>query len=140
MISAMVIFFSLYAFLEGEREAKYFHFRWKHEDEKIKDEHLKFTIQRSIVALFATGCGCIFWSWFGLLTLPCMALMFPFFHDGAYYLYRNKIDESVYKKGWWDNTTSSSAKISITPVLRTVFMVVGITSGITCDILFTLFL
>ena len=140
MITPVIILFMIYASLEGEREADYFHFRWKHADEKIKDEHLRFTLQRALVALLSTGCACLQWGWFGLLLLPLIALIFPFFHDGAYYMKRHILDETVYKKGWSDNTTSSTAKISITPKLRLGLMIIGSILSIAADILLFVFL
>ena len=51
MITAVTILFCTWAALEGRREADYFHFRWKDPMTRVADEHLMFTIQRSIVAM-----------------------------------------------------------------------------------------
>lgn len=139
MISPVVILFAGYAFMEGEREADYFHFRWFKEDQEVPDEHVRFMLQRILVALLATGCACLQWGWFGLLLLPLIALVFPFMHDGSYYMKRHELDETVYKKGWWDNTTSSSAKMSIGPKLRTAMFAVGLALSAAADALLFVF-
>lgn len=136
MITVLTIVFIIYAFMEGEREADYFHFRWFKEEQVVKDEHIRFMLQRSIVAIIAVGCSYLQLRWFGLILLPALAFVFPFFHDGAYYRKRNVLDNSIYKKGWMDNTTSSSAKISIGPVLRSVFAGIGISISIVADVMF----
>ena len=138
MISISIILFIIYSYFEGVREADYFHFRWKHENEIVKDEHLKFTIQRSVVAILGTISSTILLGWFGLLFIPCAALVFTFLHDGAYYKRRNMLDSTVYKNKWFDQTSSSSAKISLTPVVRTILFILGISSAIVIDLLLLL--
>lgn len=135
MITTTLILFIIYSYLEGVREADYFHFRWKHENEVVADEHLKFTLQRTVVAILGAISSTILWGWFGLLFIPCAALVFTFIHDGSYYKRRNTLDSTVYKKKWYDQTSSSSAKISLTPVIRTVLFILGVSSSIVIDLL-----
>lgn len=137
MITLTLLLFSLFSVFEGVREAQYFHFRWKHPMEYVKDEHLPFTLLRSIVAIYATVIPILLAKWYAVFTIICFASVFPFFHDGAYYWTRHKLDKTVYNKKWMDQTTSSSAKISLSPWIRLGLMIFGYVIAIGLDILFT---
>jgi hypothetical protein len=54
---------------------------------------------------------------------------FPFFHDGMYYLTRKKID-GIYKKGWFDQSSTSTAKSDklhlFDPIPRTILCVLSL--------------
>ena len=135
MITAVTILFCVWAALEGRREADYFHFRWKEPMTKVDDEHLMFTIQRSIVVIFTTlACtlGMGFWGLLGFIPLP---LVFSFFHNGYYYVRRNQLDNNIYQKGWWDQSTTTTAKVSFGPVARTALAAIGVALAIAGDVL-----
>jgi hypothetical protein len=53
----------------------------------------------------------------------CMALSSPFWHDGFYYSKRNDLDRNMYKKRFFDQSTSSTALLTkfCTPILRTLY-------------------
>lgn len=53
--------------------------------------------------------------------LSCVCLSFPFFHDGFYYLGRKWIDEAYY--GFFDMTTTSTAKTSFDPPQRVILFI-----------------
>lgn len=102
---------------------------------RVEDEHLMFTIQRSMVAIFATvACtlGMGLWGLLGFIPLP---LVFSFFHNGYYYVRRNQLDDSIYQKGWWDQSTTTTAKVSFGPVVRTVLAAIGVALAIAGDVL-----
>jgi len=135
MITPITVIFCAWAALEGRREADYFHFRWKDPMTRVEDEHLMFTIQRSMVTIFATlACtlGMGLWGLLGFIPLP---LVFSFFHNGYYYVRRNQLDDSIYQKGWWDQSTTTTAKVSFGPVVRTVLAAIGMALAIAGDIL-----
>lgn len=140
MITAVTILFCTWAALEGRREADYFHFRWKDPMTKVDDEHLMFTIQRSIVAIFAAlACTLVFgiWGLFGFVPLP---LVFSFFHNGYYYIRRNRLNSEIYQLGWWDQSTTTTAQVSFGPVSRTVLAAIGVAAAIAGDVCFYLLL
>lgn len=55
-------------------------------------------------------------------------IIFPFFHDGQYYLNRNNLS-GIYPRRWFDHSTSSTAISTkvLTPLVRTLFAVAGFT-------------
>ena len=59
----------------------------------------------------------------------CYVFIFPFFHDGMYYLRRNKLNRANYPKKWFAQSVTSTAKLTkfFTPIVRTVFAILGIT-------------
>ena len=98
-----------YAYIEGKREAHYYHFRKGNDG----DLHGWFTVQRGIL-LAALLTPIFFIDWFtGLMVFVALPLQFPEFHDGMYYHTRNKLNRNVYIKGWCSNHNTSTAKISI---------------------------
>jgi len=133
MITALIyLLWILYAIYEGKREALYFSFKMKaavNLKQGLKtDEHITFSIQRSLVVGFAL-IAC-FHDWLNLsIMFFALAACFPFFHDGMYYVTRQKLDR-LYKKGWFDQSTTSVAKSDklklFYPVQRTVLAVVSL--------------
>lgn len=53
----------------------------------------------------------------------CLGAMFPFLHDGMYYVWRNRIQPGLYPKKWFDQSTTSTA-------LSTKYMTPAVRSGI----------
>lgn len=109
LVYLLWISFSIY---EGKREAFYFSYKMKASlqlQQTFKlDEHAMFTVTRSFVAALV-----LIASYNGILDciiiLLSLGLCFPFFHDGMYYVTRHKLD-NIYKKGWFDQSTTSTAK------------------------------
>ena len=89
------------------------------------DEHSMFTVQRSFVAaIISVGC---YTDWLNcLFIVVALACCFPFFHDGMYYVTRQKLD-GIYKKGWFDQSATSTAKSDklhlFGPTSRTLFAI-----------------
>jgi hypothetical protein len=117
------LYLSLFTFnslLEGVREGYYWHFKPK--DPFVKtNEHALFSLQRLI--LWSTMLFVV--NWVSVLAIICM---FPFLHDGAYYTTRNYLDKTVYPKRFFDESTTSTAKLTrvFTPVVRVLCALAGI--------------
>jgi len=54
-----------------------------------------------------------------------LALLFSFFHNGVYFMTRNKLDSKIYPKGFWDDSTSSTAKLDLNVKSRIILAVIG---------------
>jgi len=100
-----IAFASISGILEGDYWSRVSHgFRTK-----TGHEHTLWTILRFIIASIL-----VFWLYQdygtnGLLGYLTFACMFPFFHDGYYYMRRNDLD-GVYPLRFKDKSTTSTAK------------------------------
>ena len=94
------------------------------------NEHVPLTVQRIFLGILILTCGLFGFqtSWQALASsLP----MFFFFHDGMIYLTRNSIRDNVYKKRWFDESTTSSAKSSsMSANWRIILFIIGVLSTI----------
>jgi hypothetical protein len=134
MISLLIFgLWVLYATMEGMREAYYYSMKLKavistQKSSAFTKEHTMFTIQRAI-ALGIAAAGLISLGIAGAL-LVIGACCFPFFHDGAYYVTRHKLD-GIYPDGWFSQSTTSTAvsdKLHLFgPVSRSIFLVLALT-------------
>lgn len=134
IIAISLIVWILYALLEGQREAWYFHVKYKNLNSfvyaRIPDEHATFNLQRSFmaIALIFADCYPVAELTYGLMlyviiTGLSFTAIFPFFHDGIYYYRRNKLDESQFPKKWADYSHTSSAKINLDFLDRVLFSI-----------------
>lgn len=122
----------LYACIDGFTEAFYWHFKIRSNYvDKVIDLHPFFATQRimfagilSILSNFIYFDSILSTSLF----FTALGLSFSFFHNGCYYLTRNRLDKNVYKKGWFDFSTTSTAKLTkiMTPINRTIMFLVSI--------------
>ena len=93
---------------------------------QFKDLHPYFFIKRAIVGstfAFIMSEGKLL-QWF--LTMICLGLIFPFFHNGFYYSTRHKIDSTKYELGFRDMSTTSIANINFTFFWRTFCLITGL--------------
>lgn len=107
--------------MEGVAEAYYFHFKYSSRAVyRGVDEHKFFMLYRCMILGLA---ACTVLPWNFLAALP---LLFSFFHNGAYYTMRNKLKPNIYPKKWWDESNTTTAKFSFSPITRTLFAVAGV--------------
>lgn len=116
----IIILWILYACLEAVREAYYYHLNCISDKPIEKNLHSLFTVQRSVVLLILLFPFHIDVDFF-VLTGACFCV-FPFFHDGAFYYMRNKLNPLIYPARWFAQSTTSTAKSTkfMTPVNRTI--------------------
>jgi hypothetical protein len=53
-------------------------------------------------------------------------LVFPFFHDGAYYTTRDILNKGSYPKLWIDQSDLTDARLSFSFPLRAIFLVAAL--------------
>ena len=138
MILLLLISF-LWAYLEGKREAKYFHYKWiLPNPTKVKDEHFDFTLQRSLYVIMSSLlAGFIFKYWLaGAILFISIALTFSFFHNGSYYKKRNELNENVYLFRWRDESTTTTANFSFSYKSRLIQFIIGVVLSLGFDLLF----
>lgn len=122
----LILVWHLYALLEGVREAYYYSVKTASNKLKEFNEHPMFTLQRGFfltIVVLCPGFNLLYSLLFGL----SLCFGFPFMHDGAYYEVRKRLDK-IYSKGWFDQSTGSSALSNnfLTPVVRTIMMIISI--------------
>ena len=113
------IFTAFFAYFSAKFEAYYYHYTAKYND--MPNIHFLFTIIRIFYLLPV-------WCLTDYKAIICYIFMFPFFHDGAYYTERNRLNPDIYKKKWFAQSNTSTAKLTkyFTPIVRTVFAIIGI--------------
>lgn len=122
------------AVLEGWSEARFWYYKYNGKAEYLKNiDHSLWTAQRFILGITLTYILSLSFSWASVAGGLAMITMFPYFHDGAYYYFRNKYDHS-YPLGWKDTSRTSTAKTktidyrtrivltTVFPLLLTLFM------------------
>ena len=131
ILTALV--FMVYSSFEGIREAYYFYAKIyipKESSLAKINEHAMFSIQRGIFILVCSALNYFLIShltyWSLLTSFFSLSLMFPFWHDGFYYMYRNNINPETYPKRFFDNTTTSNALQNYNFTNRTIMFIVGL--------------
>ena len=134
-MTVFLLIFTVWSFLEGRREAQYFHYKWSNPNPtKVRDEHLEFTIQRSLFVLTSTLTTCLLFGWFGLTNLFISLLTFSYIHNGSYYLRRNQLNKDIYKLGWFDDSETTTAKLSLNYKQRLVLFILGVLLTVLTDV------
>lgn len=149
MIYSILGIWILYAVVEGWREAPLWHYRINSPDysklNKI-NHHVEFSIQR-VLALSLAFISTYYIKdiWSALIYLPFNMLIFSFFHNGMLYTIRHYLSKKVnpdnpnmwiYDKTWFAQSTTSTSPLTkiMTPISRTIQMVLGVAGYILCDI------
>jgi hypothetical protein len=123
---AIIVFNVLvYAYIEGIREALYYHEATKTNDTIKRNLHSLFFSQRLIVV-----CFCVLLNANYFLIASCV-LMFSFFHDGSYYAERNRLNPAIYPKKFFDHSTTSTAFFEFSFTWRLILFIIGILLFIT---------
>ncbi len=123
------LIFIIYALIEGFREGFYWHFKNTSKNKCEFEIHPIFSAQRGIVLLILMVLILVLFNpLLAILNLVSNMLIFSYFHNGAMYITRNKLDEFVYPLGWRDQSTTSTAKMTsiFTYRNRTICAIVGI--------------
>lgn len=127
---AILGIFITYAVYEGYREAFYYHIKNKSGLLQNINEHAVFTLQRISVGsfIFIAYYLCFPDYWLAAYKCLTLAMMFPFLHDGTFYFHRNRLDNSIYKKKFWDMSYTSTAITTFlwSPPMRSCFFTVGL--------------
>lgn len=121
MILALSIFaWVIYSLSEGYREGWHWFYKLNAKDQTKTKAHEVWTLQRTMVVLLL----CLLNSWWWL---PLCMFTFPFMHDGAYYWHREKLKPGTYPKGFFDQSTSSTAFTTkyFTPLIRLICFLIG---------------
>lgn len=116
----------IFCLSEGVREGFYTHY--ENTSRKVCNFDLSpiFNIQR-IIFLFAISSYLL--HVIGLLSIFSIiskSLMFSYFHNGTYYYSRNKLNERIYIKGWFDSDKVQRLYTTKLPyITRTILMSIG---------------
>lgn len=111
--------FLLFAFLDGFKDAYFFHYEILVDPIK-KPLHALLTAHRWI---FGALIAWITLDWMFCLSL---VLLFPLIHDGVYYQYRHKLTPSIYPLGWRDDSDTDRSWLNISFFFRISFAMAGI--------------
>jgi len=110
IIISLYLIWIAFSILTANFESKYWALRNKTSNVfKFKNEHNILTLIRVCLALPISLIFFYYFSWYAIAGSISLITMFPYFHDGFYYYFRNKIDGS-YPKGFKDTSNTSTTK------------------------------
>ena len=121
MIYIIFLVWVLYSIMEGIRDGLFYHYK-NHNIKRLFNEHIIFTIQRGIVSIFL-----ILLSKNLLLIIPFI-LGFSFIHNGSYYTMRNILNKEIYKRKWFDQSTTSTSFWTkyMNPYVRIILFIISV--------------
>jgi hypothetical protein len=127
-ITIINIVWILYSLTEGFRDGFYWHFENLSKKECDFDINPVFNFQRGLVLTIISILSFSVLGLFSVINAISLILMFSFFHNGSYYLIRNKLSEDKYPKKWRDESKTfpkySSFLFSYNK--RVIFVILGI--------------
>jgi hypothetical protein len=112
------------ALLFGIVEAAMFHQCRTRNDKPAtgwEDEHIWLTIARLFVFLEIFGFNTFF-----VFNIIASMLVFPFIHDGFYYVMRNNLDKRLYPARFKAQSVTTDAKFSFEYPTRSVMFILGL--------------
>lgn len=130
----LFILWLLFAFVDGRRDAYYYHLLMTYNNKPLNDLHPLFTFQRSIFATVLCICFFLFtdhyilgWHllkvvFFGI----SLILSFSLLHNGSYYMKRNDLNTNVYRMRFTDSSTTSTSEIELGYKERRNLFLIGI--------------
>lgn len=112
---------------EGKRDAHYYHTKMYSRMPDKQNIHWVFTLERGVIlGLICWVNSMIFTTLNSIVFTFSLALIFSFLHNGMYFTARNKLEKNTYPKKWFSNSNTSTSRIELTVVPRTVMFVIGI--------------
>jgi hypothetical protein len=93
------ILWILYSFFEGVREANSKHHKEFSKSLTDVKSTMIYNLQRGLVLIIISLNLLSHISWWASISTLSMALMFPYIHNGTYFLMRNKLNPSIFTKG-----------------------------------------
>lgn len=117
-----------YSMIDGFREGFYWHYRNNSRRTCEFEINRIFSLQRSLVILLIAGFLVHTLGWFSLISTISMIMLFSYFHNGTYYLTRNKLDDKMYPMRWKDESRTLPVFYSglMKYNKRTVLMILGL--------------
>ncbi len=117
-----------FSYIEGVREAYYYHSASRDGDSDKYNIHYLYSIQR---ILFLIGM-CFYFSPIQAVVLTVSAILsFPLIHDGSFYSKRNDLNKELYLKRWKDDSKTSTAVVEIKYIRRVIYFIAGVLLFIT---------
>lgn len=114
-----IILWILYSIIEGKREVYYYQLLATTSFKRPNIHYLYF-LQRGVVLILI---GLVNHS----ILLPLsLAFIFPFIHDGFYYMKYNDYYKGVYEKRFMSSSTTSTAVLEFNFVERILMLIAGI--------------
>jgi len=117
-----------YSMAEGFREGFYWHYRNNSRRDCSFEINRIFGLQRSLVLMLIFGFLFNNIGWYSLLYMISISMTFSYFHNGTYYLTRNKLDDKMYPNTWKDE--SKTLPVFYSGLMkynkRTIFMIIGL--------------
>ena len=117
-----------YSMIDGFREGFYWHYRNNSRRTCEFEINRIFSLQRSLVILLIAGFLVHTLGWFSLISTISMIMLFSYFHNGTYYLTRNKLGDKMYPMRWKDESRTLPVFYSglMKYNKRTVLMILGL--------------
>lgn len=125
-----------YALIEGIQEGYFYDYRNIASPTKKQNLHWMPFLERGIVIVLIgflnyTQEDTLFPMLKNGIFIFSLMLIFSFFHNGIYYLTRNKLDKNIYPKKWFENSATSEATIELSFISRTLMAITGLLGVIT---------
>ena len=123
-----IILYILFSLVEGVRDGFFYHYKMSNVVQDKYNAHIIFTAERVIVLVIMYVVTYLSFNsyLFSLLILLAQFLMFSFFHNGAYYEMRHFLNKEIYAHGFFDSSKTSTSKIELNTLNRTILFVLGL--------------
>lgn len=125
LIIVLSVLWVVFASIDGFVQAHYFDLYPS--EKKHGNLHPYFVFQRLIVlGLMSYEAYMNFPFWETIIFTFAFILIFSFFHNGFYYLTRNKLNPEIYKKKFFDDSDTSKAVFELGAGYRTAMAIMAI--------------